>query len=129
MSRHVVHKVEVARPSLIFPHIDQANWMDLEVLDMNSLALNLYLSGIIKCSAAHFPALLILLKIKHHNSNRVIVGLGTAIEFPKLQRPITHSNDPAASGRFSRANKFEVIESDTTSQLDATAVVGLLPGL
>ena len=60
------------RRALVFPHIDQFHWMDLEVLDLNCLVLYLYLSSIIKDSASLFFALAILSKIENHYPNRVI---------------------------------------------------------
>jgi hypothetical protein len=46
---------------LVFSHIDQTNWIDLEVLDFDCLVLYLYLGRIIKSSSAHFSALFILI--------------------------------------------------------------------
>ena len=89
--------------------------MDLEVLDLNCLVLYLYLGSIIKDSGSLFFALAILSKIENHYPNRVIGGPGSMIELAKLQRSITNCDDPTTGRCGSRANKLEVIESNTTS--------------
>src|SRR6185503_5961874 len=113
----VVHcgDTRCTRRALVFPHIDQFHWMDLEVLDMNCLVLYLYLSSIIKDSASFFFALAILSKIENHYPNRVIGGPGSTIELAKLQWSITNCDDPTTGVSGSRANKLEVIESNPTS--------------
>ena len=64
----------------VFLHVDNTYRVDLEMLDLNRLAvLNLYFDCIVKCSGTHFFALFILLQIKNQQSQCVISGSGTVI--------------------------------------------------
>ena len=72
---------EISRISVVvFLHIDNTYGVDLEVFNLNRLAvLNLYFDRIVKCSGTYFFALFILLKIKNQQSQCVIAGSGTVI--------------------------------------------------